>query len=904
MSGQSRGYDAFFSYSHHLDAGLTARLQTAVQQFAKPWYRLRALRAFRDETSLAASPHLWATIEEALAVSRWMVLMASPDSAQSDWVEKEIWWWRDHRSTDRMLIALTAGDIVWDPVKIDMDWDSTTALSQDALAKAFRQEPRWVDLRWVRDRGGGVRAADPRLQGAVADLAAAIRQVPKDSLIGEHLRQQRKTRRIAISAVAALVIFLGAAVTAAFVAKNQSDRATQQATVAEAGLLAATAKSLTGSRLDLAQLFAAEGYRLHPDAQTRSALYDTVQADPHLVRFLKADGTVSALDASADGGTFAVGTTNGLVQRWNLRDFKRDTIARLNGNVAGVSVSENGSTIGAIGKSEALVWQAGAGVKSLSAPRISHFTAIGVSASGESVVLAAGSRVYCIDIDSARITAERNTRTPVSRIVLSATQAVTFDSDSGQWYRFTIPNLTEIAQENSEYFGVQKYATAISPTGRYIAYDNGGALVQAWSTYHAPAQTSAPEFAARTGALFPTALAISRDGRWIAAADTSALHVASIVESGQKVTAPTVLRGGGSFGRKPLAFNAVTFVGPYGNRLISAAGDLLALWDLDQYSRIGTQVTMKLPTSCEHCGPPYLSVLPDGRTALVLVQDSSSTYFTPVRLQSPPRVEAQRIPIQGLPIVWGRNGNKSYYLANTIAASLSEDGKRIIAIGNDGTISVRNPATNRIDDTIKSPVKFNIGEAAIDAQGKYVALVDFSYGRVDVVNISTRQVQDIKAAVSGVDYAGEALLIQHKTGVLEIRNAAGSPASRQEIEVGPTPLGDPVGSRSGLAVIPKQDGTATIADLDTASSLGTLVLPAGPRGPESTGITFTPDGSWLVMATEGFYPEDIGKLTRVNMSYRSWAGVACSTSGHGLTRGEWQAYVSVPPPANLACGSG
>ena len=74
-----RGYDAFISYSHRLDAAITARLQAELQRFAKPWYRIRALHVFRDQTSLAASPHLWTTIEEALADSSWLILMASPE---------------------------------------------------------------------------------------------------------------------------------------------------------------------------------------------------------------------------------------------------------------------------------------------------------------------------------------------------------------------------------------------------------------------------------------------------------------------------------------------------------------------------------------------------------------------------------------------------------------------------------------------------------------------------------------------------------------------------------------------------------------------------------------------------------------------------------------------------------
>ena len=56
-------YEAFISYSHAADGRLAPTLQTGLHRFAKPWYRLRAMRVFRDETTLATSPELWPSIE-------------------------------------------------------------------------------------------------------------------------------------------------------------------------------------------------------------------------------------------------------------------------------------------------------------------------------------------------------------------------------------------------------------------------------------------------------------------------------------------------------------------------------------------------------------------------------------------------------------------------------------------------------------------------------------------------------------------------------------------------------------------------------------------------------------------------------------------------------------------------
>src|SRR5579862_8137130 len=107
-------YDAFISYSHAKDKALASALQSAMQRLGKPWYQRRALRLFRDDTSLTATPHLWPSIEEAMAQSRFLILMASPEAAESHWVNRELAWWIAHHGADTVLIALTDGGLEWD----------------------------------------------------------------------------------------------------------------------------------------------------------------------------------------------------------------------------------------------------------------------------------------------------------------------------------------------------------------------------------------------------------------------------------------------------------------------------------------------------------------------------------------------------------------------------------------------------------------------------------------------------------------------------------------------------------------------------------------------------------------------------------------------------------------------
>ncbi len=176
-------YDAFVSYSHAADGRLAPALQAGLQALAKPWHRRRALRVFRDKTSLSASPELWPAIEVALAESRFFVLVASPDAAGSRWVEEEVTWWRANRSHHTVLIALTDGELRWDEARGDFGPASAVP---PGLRGWFPLEPLWVDLRWARDELD-VSMRNPRFRDSVGELAAPLHGVPKDELIGEDI---------------------------------------------------------------------------------------------------------------------------------------------------------------------------------------------------------------------------------------------------------------------------------------------------------------------------------------------------------------------------------------------------------------------------------------------------------------------------------------------------------------------------------------------------------------------------------------------------------------------------------------------------------------------------------------------------------------------------------------------
>jgi tetratricopeptide (TPR) repeat protein len=204
-------YDAFISYSHAKDKPIAAALQSAIQKLGKPWYLRRALRLFRDDTSLSATPHLWPTIEQALGQSRFFLLLASPGAAASKWVNKEVAHWLGHNSIDTLLIGLTDGELAWDESTGDFALPESTPLPP-ALVKRFPSEPKWVDLRAYR--AGDQRPAskrDAKFTELAADFAAAIRGMPKEDLLSQEVRQQRRALTLAWSAVGSLLVLAGLA---------------------------------------------------------------------------------------------------------------------------------------------------------------------------------------------------------------------------------------------------------------------------------------------------------------------------------------------------------------------------------------------------------------------------------------------------------------------------------------------------------------------------------------------------------------------------------------------------------------------------------------------------------------------------------------------------------------------
>lgn len=236
--GETTGkrYDAFISYSHAADGAFAPALQAGMQGMAKSWRQRRAMEVFRDQTGLAVDPDLWQAILTALDASGWFVLLASPASAQSHWVGKEIEHCLETKGLDKIAIVLTDGTLAWDETASDFTTDSTAL--HPLLRGRFRARPSWVDLSWA-GQSTDLTLRNPRFRTQVAELVAPVRELDLEQLLAEDKRQRRRTSRVVRVAVGALAALLVLSVGAAALARvNQRQADTARATAQEAAVVA------------------------------------------------------------------------------------------------------------------------------------------------------------------------------------------------------------------------------------------------------------------------------------------------------------------------------------------------------------------------------------------------------------------------------------------------------------------------------------------------------------------------------------------------------------------------------------------------------------------------------------------------------------------------------------------
>jgi tetratricopeptide (TPR) repeat protein len=211
---------AFLSYSHD-DAETADWLHEELEEFHVPPRLVgkltdhgpvpkRLAPIFRDRHELAAASDLGEEIEEAIAGSRFLIVLCSPSAATSRWIDEEIACFKRLHREDRILAAIIDGEPFASEIpgrEAEECFPAALRVHFDRRGKptALRAEPIAADLR----EGG-----DGRQMGLLK-VAAGMMGVGLDDLAQrEAQRRQRRLYAITAASVAGMLVASGLAYTA------------------------------------------------------------------------------------------------------------------------------------------------------------------------------------------------------------------------------------------------------------------------------------------------------------------------------------------------------------------------------------------------------------------------------------------------------------------------------------------------------------------------------------------------------------------------------------------------------------------------------------------------------------------------------------------------------------------
>lgn len=914
-------FDAFISYSRAASSTLAVELRNGIERFAKPWYRLRSSRVFLDDASMSANTGLWSSIERGLTEADWFILLCSPSSAASQYVTTEIAWWREHKSSDHMLLVLDEGEILWDAKAGDFDWTRSTAVNR-ALSTAFAEEPRWVDLSWF-EQEGSQRTADPRFTERVADLAAAVRGIERDELVGENVRARRRAIRLLRTGVIALSGLLIASLVATGIAVVNGNAAAEQARIAQARQLAAQAVVASSTDLQLASLLAVEAVRLHDDPQTEAALFQLQNTSPYLARSLQVGAYVRSSAVSADG-TVVIGDDDGLVSGW--QDAQRTDLIQMLGKVEGVATSADHSVIAAATSDPPSF-----AVLDGSTLMQPDLTGTGL-AEGEPIYTAVSADGHYVAVGGAFDTTLLYENTGTDLVLVGQTElsgemsyggdALTiFNGGPALWQRVRAADASVIAEGGVQLSRV--VTVAVSGDGGVIAgttergIDYNGWLTDGPTTIDTHADRVATSSIA--GALDN---ALDDDGSRFVTQVAGAIYVSKMRDPAEVPEAPLVLDGSGS-----VNFGTMSFTG---DTIVTGSGNDALVWDLDAVGRVTTSYPAPVPEGCSACGTQVIH-LNDSATRVVMTDQSA---FSTVAVDL---TDGSVQTISGYDD-FGRYTGASWFDDDRLIVSSPEDRALLVLSGDDySTVDITIPITLAEDEQVLT----------IRSDGTRVAFIDDA-GIVQVIDIASGDVLSSKpafaeafvgAAAAGMGIAddlstayvwwfdGPARYVDLSDGhvIYEADKADGMAfdgsnrlhvfADGVEHTVDPKTgalsaprpakletLTQPVVSSDGdLVVEGDTTGVVTLLDLAARGSvLGRVPVPV--QDTKHVISAFSSDDSRLVMTLQDMPLDHAPSSVRiVDLTVAGWIAASCAVAGRDLTPDEWTNYVGTTPPSDLRC---
>ena len=251
-TGRKYPYDAFLSYSSRADYERARRIEAFLESIHKTpaasGVTVPPLRICRDgsdfrlprsaEESLPQEDEekdpIWKIIRAELAKSRGLLVLCSPESTRSDWVSKEVGWFRKRQEEekDRIILPVVTGGQ-------DPSGDPKEVFPQAVRDANLHTQTIWYDLRALgaSSRPPGVKDPEDELVRLASDLLGwdADRHGPLSTLWErEQLKRRRRQAAWLISIAAVLIVLAVVAVWQAVLSKRESRRARANAVVLSA----------------------------------------------------------------------------------------------------------------------------------------------------------------------------------------------------------------------------------------------------------------------------------------------------------------------------------------------------------------------------------------------------------------------------------------------------------------------------------------------------------------------------------------------------------------------------------------------------------------------------------------------------------------------------------------------
>ncbi|MGE0220037.1 WD40 repeat domain-containing protein, partial [Mycolicibacterium sp.] len=638
----------------------------------------------------------------------------------STYVDTEVAWWVRHTGAQRMLLVHAGGTIGWDRAAGEFTVESAIP---PALRGAYAEEPRWVDMTWF-GAPGSLQTADPRFTERIADLSAAVRDVPRDQLIGENVRQHRKARRLARSAIAGLAVLLVLALVAgavAFVQRSeavrQRDLAAQQSLIARVGQLAATAVTAAQTDLQTSLALATTAYRTRPDSATLQALHEVLTTTAQLDEFITFDGPLSTVDGTPDAKLIVAGSDSGTVYLDDRQSGHRGELMDLGGPIQFLAVSDDGRTVAAsarhddapdAGRYSSAIWRDGT-VTELPGTEI-----VAMSPSGDTTAALPAKEP---PIENAHFEIRHNGRTtelrtdiasrgnrPWTRLPDDRTLAAM--DMAGNYIRMSLDGATQASTRGPMKAWMLAVA-GISGDGSRFGYVTDLNAVEVWDLTGTPPPTLGDDvLAADSGGVQATDVALDSRGTRMAVAGDGRIFVGAVHPRG---AAPqlTELRGAGA---RP---HSLQFLSD--ELLLSASGSTAALWDLRRTTPLTAVTDLTVGKTCNACGPPQVAVSPDA--AKVLVIGSSGTTAANLLTGYVARHEATfDAPASG--------DLDAALTAQPTALWLDADRVFVYAPSTGDGFVVGGPRMDRVEQRLDLPRADGTARAALRADGVVAAAVD------------------------------------------------------------------------------------------------------------------------------------------------------------------------------------